>query len=104
MLYTMPDFLATYWMYLAGIGALCAVFSYFSEKFRVYLKRGVIAFAVVFALIAGYELVTGNSIFNLPGSVDRKLSEQPEKAETGRRYYKSYEERYGEPPPDEDAK
>ncbi|MCL7487485.1 MAG: hypothetical protein M8357_04850 [Desulfobulbaceae bacterium] len=104
MIYTMPDFLAANWIYLAGIGALCAVFSYFSEIFRGYLKKGVITFAVVFVLIAGYELVTGNSIFNLPGSVDRKLSEQADKVETGHRYYKDYDERYGEPPPDEGPK
>ncbi len=101
MLRTLPDFLSTYWIYLAGLAVLCAVLSYFSEKFLSYLKKGLIFFGIVFALVAGYELVTGNSIINLPGSVDRKLSEQPKNVETGRRYYKSYEERFGDSPPKE---
>jgi hypothetical protein len=44
-------------------------------------------------------VVTGRNIFSLPGSVDRKLGEDPSQTETGRRYYKSYEERYGEGQP-----
>jgi len=102
MLQTLPDFLATYWLYLLGAAVLCAVLSYFSEKFLAYLKKGLMLIAIVFALVAGYELVTGNSIFYLPGSVDRKLSEPSKNVETGRRYYKSYEERYGDKPPKEE--
>lgn len=94
MLQTMPGFLENNIVYLAVVVLLCAVLSYRSEKFREYLKKGLILFAVLFALVAGYELVTGNSIVSLPGSVDKKLSEQPKNPETGRRYYKSYEERY----------
>ncbi len=94
MLQTLPDFLSMYWIYLGVVAVLCVVLSYFSEKFLGYLKKGLLVFGVVFALIAGYELVTGNSIINLPGSIDKKLSESPKNPETGRRYYKSYDERY----------
>ena len=99
MLQTLPDFFSAYWVYLVGIAALFAVLGYFSEKIREYLKKGLIVFGLIFAVIAGYELVTGNSIISLPGRVDRELSKQPEKVEKGRRYYQSYEERFGEPPP-----
>lgn len=99
MLRSLPDFLNSYWMYLAGAVVLCGVMSYFSEKFFSYLKKGLIIFAVVFSLAAGYEFVTGKSIFNLPGRIDKKMGEEPSKTETGRRYYKSYEERYGDKAP-----
>lgn len=99
MLDSLPDFLNSYWMYLAGAVVVCGVTSYFSEKFYSYLKKGLIIFAVVFALAAGYELMTGKSIFTFPSRLDRKLAEDPSKTETGRRYYKSYEERYGEKAP-----
>lgn len=95
MLNSLPDFISTYWMYLTGLAVVLAVICYFSEKFFDYLKKGILLFVIVFALVAGYELVTGKSIFKLPGSIDRKLSEEVKKPETGRRYYKSYEERYG---------
>jgi len=97
MLDSLPDFIATYWMYLLGVAVVLAVISYFSEKFFDYLKKGLILFAIVFGLMLGYEMVTGESIFKLPGNVDRKLSEELKNPETGRRYYKSYEERYGKP-------
>jgi hypothetical protein len=102
MLQTLPDFLSTYWIYLVVIVVLGVVLSYFSEKFLGYLKKGLLIFGVIFALIAGYELLTGNSIISLPGRIDKKLSEQPKNPETGRRYYQSYEERYdGALPTDE---
>lgn len=99
MLLSLSDFLNSYWMYLVGGAAACGIMSYFSEKFFSYLKKALIIFAVVFALAAGYEVVTGRNIFSLPGSVDRKLGEDPSQTETGRRYYKSYEERFGDKPP-----
>jgi hypothetical protein len=99
MLQSLPDFLNSYWMYLAGAVVVCAAVSYLSEKFFSYLKKALILFAVVFALIAGYELITGKSIITLPGRIDKKLAEDPSQVETGRRYYKSYEERYGEKEP-----
>ena len=102
MLETIPDFLQTYGLYLGGIAVLCAVMSYYSEKFFGNMKKGLLVFAVIFALIAGYELFTGNDIFSLPGRVDKKLSEQPTDAETGRRYYKSHKERFGDAMPDND--
>lgn len=102
MLQTLPDFLSTYWIYLVVIVVLGVVLSYFSEKILGYLKKGLLIFGVIFALIAGYELLTGNSIISLPGRIDKKLSEQPKNPETGRRYYQSYEERYdGALPTDE---
>ena len=94
MLQSLPDFLSAYWIYLAGVVVLFSVLSFFSEKFLTYLKKGLIIFGVVFALVAGYELLSGNSIISLPGRMDKKLSESPKNVETGRRYYKSYEERY----------
>ena len=99
MLDSLPEFLRSYWMYLAGAAVLCAVLSYYSEKFFSYLKKALILFAVLFALVAGYELVSGKNIFTLPGRIDQKLSEDPSQTETGRRYYRSYEERYGEKAP-----
>jgi hypothetical protein len=86
-------------MYLAGAVVLCGVISYFSEKFFSYLKKGLVLFIVVFVLAAGYELITGKNIFTLPGRLDKKLADDPSQVETGRRYYKSYEERYGEKAP-----
>ena len=94
MLQSLPGFLSTYWIYLAVVVVLFFVLSYFSDKFQTYLKKGMIIFGVVFALVAGYELITGNNIVNIPGSVDRKLSEDSKNIEKGRRYYQSYEERY----------
>ncbi len=91
---SLPDLLSAYWIYLAGVVILFSVLSFFSEKFLTYLKKGLIVFGLVFALVAGYELVTGKSIISLPGRVDKSLSKQPENPETGRRYYQSYEERY----------
>ena len=99
MLHSLPDFLDSYWIYLTGDVVLCVVISYFSEKFFSYLKKGLILFAVVFTLAAGYELITGKNIFTLPGRLDKKLAEDPAQVESGRRYYKSYEERYGEKAP-----
>ena len=99
MLDSVPEFLRSYWMYLAGAALLCAVMSYYSEKFFSYLQKALILFAVLFALVAGYELVSGKNIFTLPGRIDKKLSEDPAQTETGRRYYKDYEERYGEKEP-----
>ena len=96
MLDSLPNFIDTYWMYLLGLVVVLTVLSYFSEKFFDYLKKGCILFAICFALVAGYEIVTGKSIFRLPGSIDKKLSEEVKDPETGRRYYKSYKERYGE--------
>lgn len=98
MLQTMPDFLATYWLYLLGVAAACAILGFFSEKAAGWLKRGALLFAVIFIVAAGYELITGKNLVSLPGSIDRKLSEDPARVETGRRYYKSFEERYGTPP------
>ena len=100
MIYSLPDFIAAYWYYLLGIAVICALCSYKSEKFFTNLKKGLIILAVVVAAIAGYELITGDSIINLPGSVDKKLSEGPADPEKGRRYYRSFEERFGEKPSD----
>lgn len=99
MLESLPEFLRSYWMYLAGAAVVFAAMSYYSEKFFGYLKKGLILFAVLFALVAGYELISGKNIFTLPGSIDKKLSEEPSQTETGRRYYRSYEERFGEKTP-----
>lgn len=99
MLQSLPDLVQSYWMYLAAAVAVCAGLSYLSEKFFAYLKKGVILAATLFALAAGYELITGKNIFTLPGRVDRKLDQGPAQVETGRRYYKSYEERFGEKAP-----
>jgi len=101
MLASLPDFLATHWLYLLIAAVVCAVFSYKSEKFTAYLKKGLILFAILFCLAAAYELLTGKDLFSLPGSIESKLSDDQGKVETGRRYYKSYEERFGEPPPKE---
>lgn len=99
MLRSLPEFLNSYWMYLAGAAVICAAMSYFSEKFFSYLKKGLILGAVLFALVAGYELMTGKSIFTLPGRIDKKMSEKPSETETGRRYYRSYDERLGDKEP-----
>lgn len=82
MLYSLPDFLATYGIYLAGVAVLCAVASYFSETFFKNLKKGLIIFAVVFGVAAAYELITGNTIFSLPGTAKNTLSEIPDKDAT----------------------
>ena len=99
MLQTLPEFLASFWPYLLGAAAACAVLSYFSGKFFSYLKKGMVLIAVLFVLAAGYELIAGKNLFSLPSSIERKLSAEPGKVETGRRYYRSFEERYGTPPP-----
>lgn len=101
MLQSLPGFLQNYWMYLAAVAVGGIVLCYFSEKLRGYLIKGLLVFAVLFGLAAGYELVTGRSLFSLPGRIDNKLSEGPAQVESGRRYYKSYEERFGEKPPSE---
>ncbi|MDW7772507.1 MAG: hypothetical protein SCH71_06395 [Desulfobulbaceae bacterium] len=100
MIYSLPDFLASYWPYLLGAGVVCALLSYASRRFLGFIKKILILLAILFVLSAGYELITGSSIFILPGSVERKLSGDPDDIEEGHRYYKSYEERYGEKPPD----
>lgn len=100
MIYTLPGFVSAYWYYLLGAAVVCAVLSYFSKRFFGVLKKSLVAFAILFVLAAGYELISGKSIFNLPGNVNRKLSEDPANLETGHRYYKKYEERYGEKPPE----
>lgn len=87
-------------MYLAGIAVLCGVLSYFSKKFLANLKKGLFILCVIFALAAGYELITGKSIINLPGSVNEKLNKAPENPEINRHYYKSNEERFGDSMPD----
>lgn len=99
MLYSLPGFISTYWMYIAGVAVICGILAYISDKFRGLLKKVVIVGVIVMALIAGYEYFTGDSLMNLPGSVEREMSKSPEHPETGRRYYKSYEERFGEKPP-----
>ena len=101
MLETLPDFCKTYWPYLLGGALACAVVSYFSDKFFGYVKKALILSAVLFCLAAGYELVTGDNLFPLPGRIEKKLSEEPRHIEKGHRYYRSYEEEYGEPPPKE---
>ena len=98
MLQSLPDFLSTYWMYLAGVAVLFAVGSYFSDKFRANLKKGLVVLGVIFALFAGYELITGKNIFNLPGSVNKKLSESPKNTESGYNYYKK--DRWGDALPE----
>ncbi|MDD3619686.1 MAG: hypothetical protein RBR09_06965 [Desulfobulbaceae bacterium] len=98
MLQTLPGFLAAHWLYLAGGVALCGVLCYFSEKFAEGLKKAAVLVAVLFILGAGYELITGRDLFSLPGTIDRQLSQEQDKTETGRRYYRSFEERYGAPP------
>lgn len=97
MLNSLPDFLAEYGIYLAGLAVLCAVACYFSSTFFDNLKKGLIIFAVIFGLAAGYELVTGNDIFSLPGRVDKKLSESPKKGKSAGNYYKK--DRWGEDMP-----
>lgn len=82
-------------MYLVGAGVLCMVLSYLSEKFYRYLKRALLFLAVLLALVAGYELVSGKSILSLPSRIDQKLDESPSQTESGRRYYRSYEEQMG---------
>jgi hypothetical protein len=99
MLQSLPDFVQSYWMYLGAGVAICIGLSFLSEKFFAYLKKGVLLAAALFALAAGYEMFTGKNIFSLPGRVDRKLEQGPAQVETGRRYYKSYEERFGDRPP-----
>ena len=98
MLQSLPDFLSAYWIYLAGVVVLFSALSFYSEKFLTYLKKGLIIFGVVFALVAGYELVSGNKIVNLPGSVNKKLSESPQDTEKGYNYYKK--DRWGDAMPD----
>ena len=97
MLDSLPDFLSTYRYYLAGIVILCGVASYFSSTFFKNLKKGLVVFAVIFVVIAGYELISGNDIFSLPGRVDKKLSEHPKDVESGYNYYKK--DRWGESMP-----
>lgn len=99
MLQSLPGFVSTYWMYLAGVAAACAVLAFISEKFRGMITKAVIAGVVVLGIIAGYEYFTGTSLVNLPGKVNREMSKAPENPETGRRYYQSYEERFGDKPP-----
>lgn len=102
MLAWLPYIVQTYWPYLAGFAAVCAVAAYFSRKFRVNLKRVLVVLVLLFCLAAAYELVTGRSVFRLPGDVDRELSKDPSNPESGHRYYKSYEERYGKDAPEAD--
>jgi len=100
MIYSLPDFFAAYWYYLLGAAVVCAVLSYLSSRFFGVLKKGLVLFAVLFALAAGYELVTGKSIFTLPGRVEKEFIKDTTNTEVEHRYYKSYEDRYGEKPPD----
>ena len=99
MLRSLPDFVNAYWMYLAGGAVFCAILSYFSKKFFSYLQKALILCAVLFAVATGYELLTGKSLLTLPGSIERRLDADPSQVETGHRYYKSYEERYGDKAP-----
>ena len=99
MIYSLPDFISTYWYYLLGIAVVCGIFSYKSETFLDNLKKVLIVLAVILLSVAGYEFITGKSLIYLPGSIDSKLSETPSNPETSRRYMNSYEERYGEKPP-----
>lgn len=100
MIYTLPAFVAGYWPYLLGIAVFLAVLSYYSKRFYSVLKKVILIFVALFAVAAGYELLTGSSIISLPGKVERELNKTPTDHETGHRYYKSYEERYGEKTPE----
>ncbi len=100
MLDSLPDFLSAYGYYLVGLAILCGIASYFSKTFFKNLKKFLVIFGVIFAVIAGYELITGNDIFSLPGRVDKKLSEQPKDVESGHTYYKK--DRWGEAMPKND--
>ena len=102
MLDSLPDFFSAYGYYFLGLAVLCGVACYFSSTFLKNFKKGMIVLGVIFVVIAGYELVTGNSIFTLPGRVDKKLAEHPKDVETGRRYYKSHKDRYGDAMPEND--
>ena len=87
MLNSLPGFIEVYGLYLAGVIVAFAVAAYFSETFLKNLKKGLIIFGVVFVIIAGYEVITGNDIFTLPGDVDEQLSERPSKSEGAANYY-----------------
>lgn len=100
MLDSMPDFLSSYRYYLVGLAVVFGIASYFSSTFFKNLKKGLVIFAAIFAVIAGYELITGKDIFSLPGRVDKKLSEHPKDVESGYNYYKK--DRWGEAMPKND--
>ena len=100
MLNSLPDFFSAYWYYLLAAGVACVVLSFYSKRFFGFLKKGLVLLTIVFVLAAGYELVTGKSIFTLPGGIEKEFIEDTTNMEVEHRYYKSYEERYGEKPPD----
>ena len=101
MIYSLPGFLNTYWPYLLGVVAIICLLCFLSERLRNFIKKIAVIAAVIFVLAAGYELITGNNLFTLPGSIERELTSSPQHPESGHRYYESYEKRYGEKPPDE---
>ena len=87
MLDSLPDFLAEYGIYLAGVAVLCGVGCYFSENLFKNFKKGLIIFAVIFGVVAVYELISGKNIFTLPGRVDSSLSKQPQEGKGASNYY-----------------
>ena len=87
MLDSLPGFIEAYGLYLAGVIVAFAVAAYFSETFFKNLKKGLVIFAVIFVIIAGYELITGNDIFTLPGDVDKELSKRPSESDGAANYY-----------------
>ena len=87
MLDSLPGFIDAYGIYLAGVAVILGVASYFSETFFKNMKKGLVIFVVIFGIIAGYELITGNDIFTLPGDVDESLSERPTESKGASNYY-----------------
>lgn len=95
MLRALPDFLATYWMYVVGLCILAGALAYFSEKVGNGLKKGLKWLGVAFALILLYELATGNDVLDIPRGVWTKLHKDVRKEQTNPRYYKDTQNRLG---------
>lgn len=99
MIHSLSLLLEAYWYYFLGAAVLCAALCFYSNTLCEYMKKGAILLAILFALAAAFELVTGKNILTLPASIDKKLSEKPSHPEKGH-LYKYDGKRYGEKPPD----
>lgn len=87
MLSRLPDFLTDYWIYLLPLVIFFSVLAFFSLKVRETLKMALSILGVVFALIIFYELVTGNSIFNISRGLSKILQTEAKNEPKGPGYY-----------------
>ncbi|MEN8190662.1 MAG: hypothetical protein ABFS19_12520 [Thermodesulfobacteriota bacterium] len=91
---------------MSGIGiflAVLAVLYFTSEKLRKHVKKATFSIVVIIVVSVGYYLITGKTVLEIPGQINRTLSKRPGSSEsTNPSYYQSVEKRYGFDPAKEE--